>query len=122
MSACKSSNRIEKLLPLLAFAGAVAAATPAPAADPVFDPMRPNEGATATAPRQAEREMRRDFEKKTPTLTERFGLPPVSGPLPPLFAPPPRQLPVLLDPGADALPPPPHPRPKRARRPRGEDG
>jgi hypothetical protein len=115
-----SARLFLKTLPLFALAGAVAAATPAAAVDPVFDPMRPNEGQAATAPRQAEREMRRDLETKTPTLTERFGLPPVSGPLPPLL-PPPGQRPVLLDPGPNALPPPPQPRPQRARRPRDRD-
>ena len=122
-----SRNSSHNTAALLAFAGAIvlaapAATTPALAADPVFDAMRPNTGPTATAPRQAEREMRRDFETKTPTLTERFGLPPVSGPLPPIAAPPPAPRPVLLDPGPGALPPPPQPRPARARRPRDRDG
>lgn len=108
---------------LLTLASAVALAMPAAAADPVLDSMRPNTGPTATAPRPAEREMRRDFEKKTPTLTERFGLPPLSGPLPPFVAPPPRHHPVLLDRGRGALPPPPPPRlPQRARHPRDRDG
>lgn len=119
MSTCKSSGFARKALALFALGGAVAAAAPAAAADPVFDPMRPNEGPTATAPRQAEREMRRDFERKAPTLTERFGLPPISGPLVPL--PPPGQ-PVLLDPGPGALPPPPQPRPQRARQPSERGG
>jgi hypothetical protein len=104
------------ILPLLALA------QPAAAVDPVFDPMRPNAGPTATAPRPAEREMRRDFETKMPTLTERFGLPPMSGPLLPVLPPPPGQRPVLLDPGPDALPPPSQPRPQRARQPRDRDG
>ena len=122
MSARASSRNTTRILPLLALAGAFAAAAPAAAVDPVIDPMRPNEGPTATAPRQAEREMRRDLEKsgKTPTLTERFGLPPVSGPLLPLL--PPRQEPVLLDPRPAVLPPPPQPRPLRARQPRDRDG
>lgn len=106
----------------LIFAGVLALAAPAFAADPVFDPMQPNTGPTATAPRLPEREMRRDFERKTPTLTERFGLPPVSGPLPPIVPTPPAQRPALLDPGPAALPPPPQPRPARARQPRDRDG
>jgi len=107
---------------LIGSAGALALATPTAAGDPVFDPMRPNTGPTATAPRQAEREMRRDLEEKTPTLTERFGLPPVSGPLPPLLAPPLAGRPLLVDPGPGALPPPPQPRPQRARQLRDRDG
>lgn len=106
-----SSRLVLTVLPL------VALAQPAAAVDPVFDPMRPSMGPTATAPRQAEREMRRDFELKTPTLTERFGLPPVSGPLPPA---PPREQPILVDPGPGALPPP-LPRPQRARFPAGRE-
>jgi hypothetical protein len=98
------------ILPLLALA------EPAAAADPVFDPMRPSTGPTATAPRPAEREMRRDFGTKTPTLTERFGLPPVSGPLPVPRRP---ERPVLVDPSPGTLPP---PRPDRARYPRDRDG
>ena len=121
MSARTSTSFVTKLAPLLALASAIAAATPAAAVDPVFDPMRQNDGPTATAPRQAEREMRRDLETKAPTLTERFGLPPVSGPLPPLLPPPPGQRPVLHDPGPGALPPP-QPRPERARHPRDHDG
>jgi hypothetical protein len=113
MSTRISSGFIKSLLA----AAAIAAAWPAVAGDAMLDPMRPNDGPTATAPRQAEREMRRDFDTKTPTLTQRFGLPPVSGPLPPLF-PPPAQQPVLLDPGPGALPPP----PQRARQPRDRDG
>jgi hypothetical protein len=95
-------------------------AGPALAVDPVIDPMRPNEGLTATAPRQAERETKRDIER-TPTLTERFGLPPVSGPLPPIVPPAPQPS-VLQDPGREALPPPPLPRPQRARQLRDRDG
>lgn len=98
-----SARLVLTVLPLLALA------QPAAAVDPVVDPMRPNMGPTATAPGQAEREMRRDLETKIPTLTQRFGLPPVSGPLP---APQPRTTPLLVDPGPGALPP---PRPERAR-------
>ena len=110
-----------KFLTAAGAAAILASASPALAVDPVFDPSRPNEGLTATAPRQAERETRRDLERapSTPTLTERFGLPPVSGPLEPLL-PQPRQQPVLLDPGPGALPPP-QPR-LRARQPRDHDG
>lgn len=117
MSARTSSGFVKSLIPAVAFAAAVAAAWPAAAVDPVFDPMRPNEGQSATAPRQAEREMRRDLDTKIPTLTQRFGLPPVSGPLPPLL-PPPAQQPVLLDPGPNTTLPP----PQRARQPRDRDG
>ena len=56
-----------------ALPSSAAGSAPAYAVDPVIDPMRPNtEGATATAPRQAERETKRDMERG-PTLTERFG-------------------------------------------------
>lgn len=116
MSARKSLGSTKNIMTAAALAAALTAAAPALAVDPVIDPMRPNEGLTATAPRPAEREMKRDVER-TPTLTERFGLPPVSGPLPPIL--PPRQLPVLLDPGPGALPPPPQ---LRARQPRDRDG
>ena len=101
-----------KFLTGAALAGILAGAAPAGAVDPIIDPMRPPEGPTASAPRQAEREAKRDLEQKF-TLTERFGLPPVSGPLPPIL-PPLRQEPVLLDPGPGALSPP-QPRPLRAR-------
>lgn len=117
MSLRTSSGFIKSLLPAAAFAAAVAAAWPAAASDPVFDSTRPYEGQSATAQRQAEREMRRDFEMKTPTLTQRFGLPPVSGPLPTLL-PPPGQQPVLLDPGPSPTLPP----PQRARQLRDRDG
>ncbi len=121
MSARATLSKARNFLPSLVLAGAFAAASPAAAVDPVIDPMLPNEGATATAPRPAERETKRDIDnQKAPTLTERFGLPPVSGPLPPLLSPPPEQ-PVLLDRGREALPPPP-PRPSRARQPRNVDG
>lgn len=114
MSLRTSSGFIKFLLPAAAFAAAVAAAWPAAASDPVFDSMRPDEGQSATAPRRAEREMRRDFEMKTPTLTQRFGLPPVSGPLPTLL-PPPGQQPVLLEPESNTPPP------QRARQLRDRD-
>lgn len=117
MSACTSSGFVKLLISAATFCAAVAAASPAAAVDPVFDPMQPNEGQSASAPRQAEREMRRDFEVKAPTLTERFGLPPVSGPLPPLL-PPARQQPVLLDPGVNT----PIPTLQRARHSRDRDG
>lgn len=111
-----------KFLTAAAAAAIIAGAAPAFAVDPVIDPMRPNtEGLSATGPRQAEREMKRDMER-TPTLTERFGLPPVSGPLPPVLPPLPRSQPVLQDPGPNALPPPPQPRPLRAREFRDRDG
>ena len=94
-----------KFLTGAALAGILVGAAPAGAVDPIIDPMRPPEGPTASAPRQAEREAKRDLESKS-TLTERFGLPPVSGPLPPIL-PPLRQEPVLQDPGPSAPPPPP---------------
>ncbi|HEY7607636.1 MAG TPA: hypothetical protein VIF14_00260 [Alphaproteobacteria bacterium] len=119
MSKIASSRFACKFPTAAALATGLAAAAPAFAADPIIDPMRPNEGPTASAPRQAEREMKRDLER-APTLTERFGLPPVSGPLPPLL-PPLRQEPVLQTPGPDALPPP-LPPSLRARRPRDRDG
>jgi hypothetical protein len=111
-----------KFLPVVAAAVALAGAAPALAVDPVFDPMGPNQGLTATAPRQAERETRRDLDRtpSTPTLTERFGLPPVSGPLQPIL-PPVRQEPVFQqDRGPAAVPPP--PRPLRARQRPDRDG
>jgi hypothetical protein len=111
-----------KILSAAAVAAIIAATAPAFAVDPVIDPMRPNtDGLTATAPRQAEREQKRDVER-TPTLTERFGLPPVSGPLPPILPPLPQPPPTLVDPGPNALPPPPQPRPLRARQFRDRDG
>ncbi len=116
MSARTSSSLVRFLLPAAAMAAAIAAAWPAAAGDAMFDPLRPNEGQSATAPRQAEREMRRDLEMKSPTLTQRFGLPPVSGPLPPLL-PPSSQQPVLLDPGPSPTLPP----PQRARQTRERD-
>lgn len=120
MSTCATSRFSTRILMAAAAAAIVAGAAPALAVDPITDPLRPDEGLTATAPRPAERAMKRDMER-TPTLTERFGLPPVSGPLPPIV-PPPRHEPVLLDPGPGALPPPPQPRPLRARRLPGQDG
>lgn len=116
MSARTSSGFITSLLSAAVCAAAVAAAWPAAAGDPMFDPTRPYEGQSATAPRQAEREMRRDLDTKIPTLTQRFGLPPVSGPLPSVL-PPPGQQPVLLDPGPNTTLPP----PQSARRTRDRD-
>lgn len=122
MSARASSRFAVKFLMTAAAAAVLGSVSPALAVDPVIDPMRPSDGLTATAPRQAERETRRDMERSpTPTLTERFGLPPVSGPLPPIL-PPLQQPPVLYDPGPNAVPPPPQPRPLRARQPRDRDG
>jgi len=120
MSTRASARFATKFLMTAAVAAIVAGATPGFAVDPIIDPLRPDEGLTATAPRPAERAIKREMER-TPTLTERFGLPPVSGPLPPIV-PPPRHEPVLLDPGPGALPPPPQPRPLRARQPRANDG
>jgi hypothetical protein len=120
MSEHANSGFAGKFLTAAAFAAIVAGAAQALAVDPITDPLRPNDGPTASAPRAAEREMKRDMERdRTPTLTERFGLPPVSGPLPPLL-PPLRQEPVLQEPGPGALPP--LPRPMRARQPRDPEG
>lgn len=93
MSEHANSDFAGKFLTAAAFAAIVAGATPALAVDPITDPLRPNDGPTASAPRAAEREMKRDMERdRTPTLTERFGLPRVSGPLqiglPPLVGEP----------------------------------
>ena len=121
MSEHASSGFGRKFLTAAAFAAVIAGAAPALAVDPITDTMRPLDGPTAGAPRAAEREMKRDTERdRTPTLTERFGLPPVSGPLPPLL-PPLRQEPVLQGPSPDALPPP-LPPPQRARQPRNPEG
>jgi len=112
MSERSQLDFILKFLTCAAVAAILAGAMPALAVEPITDPMRQLEGPTATAPRQAEREAKRDLER-TPTLTERFGLPPVSGPLPPIL-PPLREQPILQDRGPGALPP---PLPMRARQP-----
>jgi len=116
----RASGFTTKFLMVAGAAAILAGASPALAVDPIVDSMRANEGPTATAPRPAEREVKRDIER-APSLTERFGLPPVSGALPPLF-PPLRQEPVWQqDSGPGALPPP-LPRPQRARQLRDRDG
>jgi len=95
----------------------VALSAPAAAVDPVFDDMRMPTGPTATNPSESARNILRDADR-APTLTERFGLPPVSGPLPPLL-PPIQHQPVLQDRG---VPPPPPVPLYRARQPRENDG
>jgi hypothetical protein len=81
------------------------------AVDPIFDPMQSPNGPTAATPSEGARNILRQAER-SPTLSERFGLPPISGSIPP---PPPPQQPVLDTPG-NALPPP-LLAPRRARRP-----
>lgn len=115
MSGPTAPGFAKEFLTVAIVAAAALSATPAFAVDPITDSMRPPSGPTAGAPRRAERETKRDLER-TPTLTERFGLPPVSGPLPPIL-PPLRQEPILQDPG---YPPPPPRYP--ARQPRDRDG
>jgi hypothetical protein len=85
----------------------------------MIDPMRPNNGPTATAPRQAERETRRDVERAPDADADRrFGLPPVSGPLPPLLPPLRRGSVLQQRPAPCTAPPPPTPSRARQRRPR----
>jgi len=62
----------------------------ASAADPVFDPMQLWSGPTASQPSRGGRDIMREAERG-PSLTQRFGLPQISGPLrldlPPALAP-----------------------------------
>jgi len=83
-------------------AGAMLFASAAFAADPAVDSMRPLSGPTATAPSEAFRSFQRDIDR-APSLTERFGLPRVSGPIPPIL-PPARQQPAFDTPD-NAWPP-----------------
>lgn len=115
MSAPKAPGFAKETLTVAMIAAAMLGGSPAFAVDPIIDPMHSPNGPTAGAPRQAEREIKRDLER-IPTLTERFGLPPVSGPLPPIL-PPLREEPILQDRGA----PPPIPY-YRARQLRDRDG
>ncbi len=85
-----------------AIAGVVVFASAAFAADPSVDAMRPLSGPTAGAPSEASRSFQRDIEH-APSLTERFGLPAISGPIPPIL-PPARQQPVFDTPD-NAWPP-----------------
>lgn len=81
-----------RLALIAAMVGSLAAA-PALAVDPSFDPSRPLTGPTAGAPSEGARDILRRAEQQ-PTLTERFGLPSISGPLPPVL-PPPRGIPTF---------------------------
>jgi hypothetical protein len=62
----------------------------AAAADPAFDPMQHWSGPTAIQPSRGGRDIMREAERG-PSLTQRFGLPQISGPmqldLPPALAP-----------------------------------
>ena len=84
-------------------AAAVLAAAPAGAVDPVFDPLQSWNGPTAGSQSEAARKILRDVER-APSLTERFGLPRISGPIPPIL-PPLREQPVFDTPN-NAWPPP----------------
>jgi hypothetical protein len=94
---------------IAAAAVAVVSGAPASAVDPVFDPLQPPSGPTANTPSPSAREILREAERG-PSLSERFGLPRISGPLPPIV-PPPRQQPVFDTP--PGLPPPPVERARR---------
>jgi hypothetical protein len=50
------------------------------AADPLFDPMQTWSGPTASQPSRGGRDIMREAERG-PSLTRRFGLPQISGPL-----------------------------------------
>ncbi len=85
------------------------------AVDPVTDPMRPYAGPTAGAQSDAFRNFQRDIDR-APSLTERFGLPRISGPIPPILPPVPVR--PVFDTPDNAWPPP----VERARRPADRDG
>jgi hypothetical protein len=91
-----------------ALAAIVLSAPPAVALDPVLDPLETPSGPTAGKPSESARNILREAERG-PTLSERFGLPRISGPIPPIL-PPLRQQPIFDTP--DSAPP-----PNRARRP-----
>lgn len=111
-----STLRSRSILRIVAAAtGTVFLAAHAAAVDPAFDSLRPLGGPTAGSPSDAMRSFQRDIEN-APPLTERFGLPRVSGPIPPILLPA-RQRPVFDTPD-NAWPPPVN----RARRPAGRDG
>lgn len=88
---------------IAAAAAAVLTAAPAGAVDPVFDPLQSPNGPTAGNPSESARNILREAER-APSLTERFGLPRISGPIPPIL-PPWRQQPIFDSPN-NALPPP----------------
>ncbi|MCW5770585.1 MAG: hypothetical protein KIT16_03040 [Rhodospirillaceae bacterium] len=85
-------NSRTALAAVLATAAAFATG-PAAAGDASFDPSQPLTGPTLGAPSEAARDILRRAEK-VPTLTERFGLPSISGPLPPIL-PPARGMPAF---------------------------
>jgi hypothetical protein len=96
---------------LLARAAVIAAATaavlsaaPVGAADPVFDSMQSPNGPTAGNSSDFGRSIMREAER-APTLTERFGLPRISGPIPPIL-PPQREQPIFYAPNTTVPPPP----------------
>jgi len=99
-----------------AVAGALMLAGHGFALDPVTDPMRPYGGPTAGAPSEAFRGFQRDVER-APSLSERFGLPRISGPLPPILPPVPTQ--PVFDTPENAWPPPVE---RARRRPADRDG
>jgi len=66
---------------LAAVAGALFTSGSASAADPVFDQMSPYGGPTAIQPSHGGRDIMRDAER-SPSVTKRFDLPQISGPLP----------------------------------------
>jgi hypothetical protein len=95
--------------------GAAIAAGQVLALDPMRDdPLRPYNGPTVGGPSEAFRGFQRDIER-APSLTERFGLPRVSGPIPSILPPVPTQ--PVFDTPDNAWPP----AIERARRP-GRDG
>lgn len=83
---------------------ALFSAAPAGAVDPVFDPLQSPNGPTAGNQSDSARNFLREAER-APPLSERFGLPRISGPIPPIL-PPLREQPVFDTPN-NALPPPP---------------
>jgi hypothetical protein len=91
--------------------GALVVAAPSLAVDPLRDdPMRSYSGPTASGPSESMRNLQRDIER-APSLSERFGLPRISGPLPPILPPVPTQ--PVFDTPDNAWPP----AIERARRP-----
>lgn len=95
--------------------GAAIVAGPGLALDPMRDdPLRPYNGPTAGAPSEALRSFQRDVDRG-PSLSERFGLPRVSGPIPSILPPVPTQ--PVFDTPDNAWPP----ALERARRP-GREG
>ena len=95
--------------------GAALAAGHGFALDPVRDdPMRPHNGPTVGGPSDSFRNFQRDIDR-APSLTERFGLPRLSGPVPSILPPVPTQ--PVFDTPDNAWPP----AVERARRP-GRDG